>query len=101
MPLFCPVFAGFSPRLWPLKYDPLMDWIIDRVSAKEEAVYLRKPLVGVTRKISVPGAVNACLEKGRLMIWASTGYLWEVNPDSGHRKRHVCTTLSPPQAVTG
>lgn len=64
-----------------------MDWIIDRVNSAEEAVYLRKPLLGTTRKFSVPGAVNACLERGRLLIWASTGYLWEVDPQSGHRRR--------------
>lgn len=75
-----------------------MDWIIDRISVKEEAVYLLKPS-GVTRKISVPGALNACLENGRLLIWANTGYLWEVNPDSGHRKRKVCGQLSPLQLV--
>lgn len=71
-----------------------MEWIIDRISVKEEAVYLRKTS-GVTRKISVPGALNACLENDRLMIWANTGYLWEVNPDSGHRKRQVCGQLGP------
>ena len=65
-----------------------MEWIIDRISSAEESVYLRKPLIGTTRKISVPGAVNARLEGNRLMILASTGYVWEVNPDSGHRKRH-------------
>lgn len=75
-----------------------MDWIIDRISVKEEAVYLLKPS-GVTRKISVPGALNARLENGRLLIWANTGYLWEVNPDSGHRKREVCGQLSPLQLV--
>ena len=75
-----------------------MNWIIDRISVKEEAVYLLKPS-GVTRKISVPGALNARLENGRLLIWANTGYLWEVNPDSGHRKRQVCVQLSPLQLV--
>jgi hypothetical protein len=78
-----------------------MNWIIERVSTKEEAVYLRKPEAGVTRKISVPGVINACIEKGKLLIWANTGYLWEVNPDTGHRKRQVCTQLSPADAITG
>ena len=66
-----------------------MDWIIDRINASEEAVYLSKPGFPATRKISVPGAVKACLNKGQLLIWASTGYLWEVDPSSGHRKRRV------------
>lgn len=76
-----------------------MEWNIERISVKDEAVYLRKPS-GVTRKISVPGALNACLEHGRLLIWANTGYLWEVNPDSGHRKRQVCGQLCPPDTVS-
>ena len=70
-----------------------MDWIIDRISASEEAVYLSKPGFSVTRKISVPGAVRACLSQGQLFIWASTGYIWEVNPASGHRKRRICDTV--------
>lgn len=67
----------------------IMDWIIDHVNSQEEAVYLKKPLGGVVRKISVPGAVTACLDHGLLMIRASTGYIWEVDPDSGHRKRRA------------
>ena len=77
-----------------------MDWIIDRISVKEEAVYLLKPS-GVTRKISVPGALNACLENGLLLIWANTGYRWQVNPDSGHRKRQLCAETGPIEAVLG
>jgi hypothetical protein len=69
-----------------------MDWIIDNVRPDEEAVYLKKPLVGIARKISVPGAVNACIEQGRLLIWANTGHLWEVDPHSGHRKRRAVPT---------
>ena len=66
-----------------------MDWIIDHINSNEEAVYLKKPLGGIVRKICVPGAVNACLEHGLLMIRASTGYIWEVDPDSGRRKRRA------------
>jgi hypothetical protein len=76
-----------------------MNWMIERISVNEEAVYLRKPS-GVTRKISVPGALKASLENGRLLIWANTGYLWEVNPDTGHRKRKVCTPMGPVEMVT-
>lgn len=72
-----------------------MDWIIDRVNSDEEAVYLKKPLCGVVRKISVPGATNACIESGRLMIWATTGYVWEVDPHSGHRKRRALSSPRP------
>lgn len=88
------LYSSFRHLVRPLQYIVKMKWIIDRISVKEEAVYLRKPS-GVTRKISVPGALNACLENDRLMIWANTGYLWEVNPDSGHRKRQVCGQLGP------
>lgn len=76
-----------------------MDWIIERVSTKEEAVYLRKPMAGVSRKISVPGAINAWLEKDKLLIWSSTGHLWAVSPDTGHRRRQVCTEPIPAAAV--
>jgi hypothetical protein len=75
-----------DPRLITIGY---MEWIIERISTAEESVYLRKPLVGTTRKISVPGALNARLEGDRLIILASTGFVWEVNPDTGHRKRHA------------
>lgn len=88
------LYSSFRHLVRPLQYIVKMEWIIDRISVKEEAVYLRKTS-GVTRKISVPGALNACLENDRLMIWANTGYLWEVNPDSGHRKRQVCGQLGP------
>lgn len=79
-----------------------MEWIIDRISASDEAVYLSKPGLTVTRKISVPGAVKACLARGKLLIWASTGYLWEVDPASGHRKRRACENPlgEPTTAVT-
>lgn len=83
-------------------YDSYMNWIIDRISASEEAVYLSKPGLTITRKISVPGAVKACLASGKLLIWASTGYLWEVDPASGHRKRRAFekTLGEPTTSVT-
>ena len=68
-----------------------MNWIIDRLSLAEESVYLHKANTGITRKISVPGAVSAWLENGFLLIGAATGYLWTVNPDTGHRRRRVCS----------
>ena len=38
-------------------------------------------------QISVPGAIDALLQNGKLVIQASTGFLWEVDPDTGARKR--------------
>jgi hypothetical protein len=66
-----------------------MEWIIERVSLQEESVYLKKPQHGIVRKISVPGAINACLDQGMLVIWASTGFVWEVEPQSGRRRRRA------------
>ncbi len=93
------LYRGFAHLARSLQYIVKMEWNIERISVKEEAVYLRKPS-GVTRKISVPGALNASLEHGRLLIWANTGYLWVVNPDSGHRKREVCGQLGLLETVS-
>lgn len=76
-----------------------MEWIIERVDAREEAVYLRKPLVGTARKICVPGAFDAFIEEGRLMIRASTGFVWEVEPGSGRRRRWVSGPNASVQAA--
>ena len=65
----------------------LMEWIIERVSSNEESVFLVKPATGTHRQISVPGAIGALLKNGKLVIQASTGFLWEVDPDTGSRKR--------------
>lgn len=73
-----------------------MDWIIERVDSNEEAVYLKKPLLGTARKICVPGAFDAFLEEGRLIIRAQTGFVWEVEPASGRRRRRA---LSPDVAL--
>ena len=64
-----------------------MEWIIERVSSNEESVFLVKPATGTHRRISVPGAIDALLQNGKLVIQASTGFLWEVDPDTGSRKR--------------
>ena len=66
-----------------------MDWIIERISSADEAVYLRKPSLGIARKICVPGAVEAYMEHGLLVIVASTGFVWEVEPSSGRRSRRA------------
>jgi hypothetical protein len=76
-----------------------MEWIIERVDAREEAVYLRKPQLGTARKICVPGAFDAFLEEGRLMIRASTGFVWEVEPGSGRRRRRSSATEASLQAA--
>ena len=80
-------FINFDGRLAKIL---LMDWIIERVDSKEEAVYLKKPLLGIARKICVPGAFDAFIEQGQLMIRASTGFVWEVEPTSGRRRRRAC-----------
>ena len=81
-------------------YDAIMNWIIDRLNPAEESVYLHKANTRITRKISVPGAVSAWLENGFLVIGAATGYLWTVNPDTGHRRRRACSDFEiSPEAV--
>ena len=64
-----------------------MEWIIERICARDESVFLVKPGSGTHRQISVPGAVDAFIQSGKLFIQSSTGWLWEVDPDSGSRKR--------------
>lgn len=64
-----------------------MNWTIQRVSPKEESVWLVKYSCGAVRQISVPGAVDAFIKNDKLIIKAITGYYWEVDPESGARKR--------------
>lgn len=64
-----------------------MMWIIQRICPKESSVFLTKPDTGVSRQISVPGVEDAWLKDEKLIIKAKTGYIWEVEPDSGSRKR--------------
>lgn len=66
-----------------------MSWSIQSVSADKESVFLEQAGTGITRQISVPGAIEAFFYGGMLVIKASTGCVWEVNPDTGSRKR-VC-----------
>ncbi|MCD8494489.1 MAG: hypothetical protein LRY23_01550 [Burkholderiaceae bacterium] len=75
----------------PLAKILLMDWIIERVDSNEEAVYLKKPLLGIARKICVPGAFDAFIDHGQLVIRATTGFVWEVEPTSGRRRRRACS----------
>ncbi len=69
-----------------------MEWIIERVDSNEEAVYLKKPLLGIARKFCVPGAFDACIDQGKVVIRASTGFIWEVEPMSGRRRRRACSS---------
>ena len=64
-----------------------MQWIIQRISPKEESIFLLKPECGSVRQISVPGAEDAWIKGGKVIIRAKTGYFWEVEPDTGSRKR--------------
>ena len=64
-----------------------MTWTIQRISPKEESVWLVKTTCGAVRQISVPGAIDAFFKNDKLIIRAITGYFWEVDPESGARKR--------------
>ena len=66
-----------------------MSWSIQSISTAKESVFLEQVGSGVTRQISVPGAVEAFFEGSMLVIKASTGCIWEVDPDTGARKR-IC-----------
>jgi len=64
-----------------------MKWIIQRICTRESSVYLIKPECGALRQISVPGVENAWIKGEKVIIKAKTGYFWEVEQDSGARKR--------------
>ncbi len=64
-----------------------MKWIIQRICARKSSVYLVKPECGALRQISVPGVEEAWIKGGKVIIKAKTGYFWEVEPESGSRKR--------------
>ena len=69
-----------------------MSWLIKSISPSKESVFLEQEGTGITQQISVPGAIEAFFEHGKLMIKASTGCVWEADPDTGARKRiHVGT----------
>jgi len=69
---------------------PGMDWIIERIDVAEEAVYLKKPRSGTQRRFCVPGAMSARWQADLLVIEASTGFVWEIEPYSGRRRRTHC-----------
>lgn len=65
-----------------------MTWSIEKISPEEDAVFLVNATTGIERKISVPGTQSASMNNnGRLYIKASTGFFWEVQPETGWRKR--------------
>ena len=43
-------------------------WLIERVSQEDETVHLWKMEVGARRKFSVPGALTATIESGKLLV---------------------------------
>jgi hypothetical protein len=65
----------------------IMKWIIQRICPRESSVFLVKPECGALRQISVPGVEDAWIKDNKLIIKAKTGYFWEVEPESGSRKR--------------
>ena len=62
-------------------------WLIDRVSPQDETVFLTKAETGTQRQFSVPGALVATIENGKLLIQSSTGWMWEIEPETGARRR--------------
>jgi hypothetical protein len=64
-----------------------MKWIIQCICARESSVYLVKPECGALRQISVPGVEDAWIKGEKLIIKATIGYFWEVEPESESRKR--------------
>lgn len=68
-------------------FDQTVGWEIQRISPREESVYLVNPSSGAIRHISVPGADDAWIKGGMVIIRCRTGYFWEVEPSSGARRR--------------
>ena len=64
-------------------------WLIDHVSTQDETVFLSKPATGTLRQFSVPGASVAAIKNGKLVIQTSTGWTWEVEPETGARRRFL------------
>jgi hypothetical protein len=64
-----------------------MEWQIQKICQREESVFLVKPTCGTVRQVSVPGAADAFMKNGKVIIRSTTGYFWEVDPDSGSRRR--------------
>lgn len=64
-----------------------MKWTIDRISPNEDSIYLVNRATGSVRQVSVPGAEDAWFRGAVLVIRAKTGFLWEVDPDNGSRRR--------------
>ena len=69
-----------------------MNWIIEYIDTAEQAVYLKHADSGVARRFCVPGAQEAFWARGRadlLLVQASTGYVWEIEPHTGRRRRRL------------
>ena len=66
---------------------PAITWEVQRVCPREESVYLVNPSTGSIRHISVPGAEDAWINNGVVIIRCRTGYFWQVEPTTGARRR--------------
>ena len=64
-----------------------MEWQIQKICPREESVFLLKVACGTVRQVSVPGAEDAIVSNGKVIIRAATGYFWEVDPDTSARRR--------------
>jgi len=64
-----------------------MDWVIERISPKDESVFLVKETTGVRRVISVPGLESAVLRENTLLIHSNKGFYWLIDPATGSRRR--------------
>ena len=64
-----------------------MKWAVQRICPKEESVFLVNADTGLIRQISVPGAEEAWVDNDLIIIRSRMGYLWEVEPDTGARRR--------------
>ena len=72
-------------------------WLIERVSQEDETVHLWKMEVGTRRKFSVPGALTATIESGKLLVHSSTGWMCELDPKTGARRRFPIDLLEDPK----
>ena len=64
-----------------------MKWEIHKISPNDESVYVINSRNGTIRQFSVPGAEDGWMVGNMLIIRCATGYFWEVEPDSGSRRR--------------
>lgn len=78
------LFCQFVARLYGK--NQVMSWKIVRLVPHESAIYLANESSGTERKISVPDLLDARMLDTLLVIKAKQ-YIWEVEPEDGHRRR--------------